>query len=144
VHEPGQLKGARVAFYALTRYDAPSITNQPASQTVSVGSNVTFSVGALGSPPLGYAWLLNNAPINNATNATLTIPNVQLTNAGNYSVAVTDLTGGIVTSSPPATLTVLPAAPGGQFHRQPDQRPVAVGSDLHGYLAPATASSTGL
>jgi PKD repeat protein len=116
---PGNSQGAMVAFYVLTRYDAPSITNQPASQTVSVGSNVTFTVGALGSPPLGYAWLLNNTPINKATNATLTIPNVQLTNAGNYSVAVTDLTGGIVTSSPPATLTVLSAAPEANFTASP-------------------------
>jgi PKD repeat protein len=116
---PGNAEGALVAFYALTRYDAPSITNQPASQTVSVGSNVTFTVGALGSPPLGYAWLLNNTPINNATNATLTIPNAQLTNAGNYSVAVTDLTGGIVTSSPPAVLTVLPPAPVAGFTASP-------------------------
>ena len=115
--------GARVAFYALTRYDAPSITNQPASQTVSVGSNVTFSVGALGSPPLGYAWLLNNTPINKATNAILTIPNAQLTNAGNYSVAVTDLTGGIITSSPSATLTVLPAAPVASFTNNPASGP---------------------
>ncbi len=38
--------GAQVAFYSLTRFHAPSITNQPASQTVSVSSNVTFSVGA--------------------------------------------------------------------------------------------------
>jgi PKD repeat protein len=120
---PGNSEGAMVAFYALTRYHAPSITNQPASQTVSVGSNVTFSVGALGSPPLGYAWLLNNAPINHATNATLTIPNAQLTNAGNYSVAVTDLTGGIVTSSPPATLTVLPSAPVASFTNNPASGP---------------------
>jgi len=116
---PSNAEGAMVAFYALTRYDAPSITNQPPSQTVSVGSNVTFSVGALGSPPLGYAWLLNNTPINKATNATLTIPNAQLTNAGNYSVAVTDLTGGIVTSSPPAVLTVLPVAPQANFTASP-------------------------
>jgi PKD repeat protein len=115
--------GSRVAFYALTRYDAPSITNQPASQTVSVGSNVTFSVGALGSPPLGYAWLLNNTPINQATNAILTIPDAQLTNAGNYSVAVTDLTGGIVTSNPSATLTVLPAAPVASFTNNPASGP---------------------
>jgi PKD repeat protein len=120
---PGNSEGAMVAFYALTRYDAPSITNQPAGQTVSVGSNVTFSVGALGSPPLGYAWLLNNAPINHATNATLTIPNAQLTNAGNYSVAVTDLTGGIVTSSPPATLTVNSSVPVAGFTNNPASGP---------------------
>ena len=112
---PSNSEGAMVAFYALSRYDAPSITNQPVSQTVSVGSNVTFAVVALGSPPLTYAWLLNNAPINNATNATFTIPNAQLTNAGTYSVAVSDLTGGIVTSIPPATLTVLPSAPVASF-----------------------------
>jgi len=128
---PGNSEGAMVAFYALTRYDAPSITNQPASQTVSVGSNVTFSVGALGSPPLAYAWLLNNAPVNDATNATLTIPNVQLTNAGNYSVAVTDLTGGIVTSSPPATLTVLPAAPVASFTNNPASGPAPLTVDFY-------------
>jgi PKD repeat protein len=116
---PGNADGAMVAFYALTRYDAPSITNQPANQTVSVGSNVTFAVGALGSPPLGYSWLRNGAPINTATNATLTIPNVQLTNAGTYTVAVTDLTGGIVTSSPPATLTINAVAPQANFTASP-------------------------
>jgi PKD repeat protein len=116
---PGNAEGAMVAFYALTRYDAPSITNQPAaSQTVSVGSNVTFSVGALGTPPLGYAWLLNNAPLNKATNATLTIPNVQLTNGGNYSVIVTDLTAGVVTSSV-AALMVLSPAPVASFTASP-------------------------
>ena len=107
-------EGARVAFYALSLYHAPSITNQPASQVVTVGSNVTFRVGALGNPPLKYAWRLNSTPINNATNGSLSIPNAQLTNAGNYSVIVTDFVGSVTSSV--ATLTVLlpaPAAPGG-------------------------------
>ncbi len=114
---PSTNQGARVAFSALTVFHAPSITNQPSSQTVSVGSNVTFSVGALGNPPLVYAWQMNNTPINQATNATLTIPNVQLTNAGTYSVIVTDLTGSVTSGN--ATLTVLSPAPVASFTANP-------------------------
>ncbi|HXI83519.1 MAG TPA: polysaccharide lyase family 7 protein [Verrucomicrobiae bacterium] len=110
--------GAQVAFYSLTRFHAPSITNQPAGQTVTVGSNVTLSVGALGTPPLKYAWAFNGAPLNNnPTNTTLSLPNVQLTNAGNYSVIVTDITG-VVTSSV-AVLTVNPFPPTADFTATP-------------------------
>ena len=114
---PSNADGARIAFYALTRFQAPSITNQPVSQVVTSGNSVTFNVGVLGNPPIKYAWQLNNAPINNATNASLTIPNVQLTNAGNYSVIVTDLTG--VVTSTNATLTVITPAPVPNFTASP-------------------------
>jgi PKD repeat protein len=114
---PSTNLGARVAFSALTLTHAPSITNQPAGQIVWVGSNVTFTVGALGNPPLKYAWRLNGTPLNNKTNATLTIPNVQLTNAGNYSVVVTDLVGSVTSSN--ATLTVLLPAPVASFTASP-------------------------
>ena len=109
--------GARVAFYAVSLSHAPSITSQPGNQTVSVGSNVTFTVGALGNAPIQYAWRLNNNPITNATNATLTLPNVQLTNAGTYSVIVTDFVGSVTSSN--ATLTVIPTAPVANFTASP-------------------------
>jgi PKD repeat protein len=103
--------GARVAFYAVSLFHAPSITNQPLSQTVAVSSNVTFSVGAAGNPPLKYFWQLNGTNLTGKTNATLSIPNVQLTDAGNYSVIVTDSVGTVtsVITSSVATLTVLSA-----------------------------------
>ncbi len=101
--------GARVAFYSVSLFHSPSITNQPASQTVPVGSNVTFKVAAAGNPPLQYAWRLNNALINNATNAVFGIPNVQLTNAGTYSVIVSDITGSVTSSN--ALLTVQSVGP---------------------------------
>jgi len=109
--------GSRVAFYILTRYNAPSITNQPANQTVSAGSNVTFKVGALGNPPITYAWQFNSNLLANATNAILSIPNVQLTNAGVYSVIVTDITGSITSTN--ATLTVLASPPTASFTANP-------------------------
>jgi len=118
---PSTNDGARVAFYVVNLTHAPSITNQPVSQVVTVGSNVTFRVGALGNPPLKYAWRLNGTNINNATNVTLTIPNVQLTNAGIYSVVVTDFVGTVVSSatSSNATLTVVPLAPVAGFTASP-------------------------
>ena len=114
---PANADGARVAFYALTRTQAPSITNQPANQTVSVGSNVTFKVGVLGNPPMGYSWFFNSVSITNATNAVLSVPNAQLTNAGAYSVVVTDITGSVTSTN--ATLTVVAPAPLANFVASP-------------------------
>lgn len=83
----------------------PFIAGQPQSQTVMVGSNATFSVDATGTPPLSYQWLLNGTLIAGATNVSLTIANVQLSDAGGYSVVVANATGQTLTSDT-ATLTV--------------------------------------
>jgi sugar lactone lactonase YvrE len=44
----------------------PSITNHPASQAVWAGANATFTVGAAGTGPFSYQWVLNgtNLPTN--------------------------------------------------------------------------------
>jgi len=60
----------------------PVISAQPQSQTVSVGSNVLFSVTATGTEPLGYQWRFNTADIAGATGSTYTLNNAQTTNAG--------------------------------------------------------------
>ena len=85
----------------------PTILTQPASQTVTTGTNVTFSVTASGTPPLSYLWQFNGANLANATNATLTLTNVQLGQGGNYSVLVSNAAGFILSSN--ALLTVSPA-----------------------------------
>jgi Immunoglobulin domain/Kelch motif/Galactose oxidase, central domain/Bacterial TSP3 repeat len=53
-------------------------------------TNATFSVVTFGTVPLAYQWRFNGAPIAGATNSTITITNVQLSDEGVYSVAVTD------------------------------------------------------
>src|SRR5579872_1197735 len=40
---------------------APSISTQPANQTVTAGQTATFSVGAAGTAPLTYQWSKNGA-----------------------------------------------------------------------------------
>lgn len=83
----------------------PFIVTPPQSQTATVGDTVTFSVDATGTPPLTYQWQDNGVPLAGATSATLTLGNVQLGNAGDYAVVVTNATGDSLTSAP-ATLTV--------------------------------------
>lgn len=83
---------------------APSITTQPASQSVSVGANVTFTVVASGTAPFTYQWRKGGQNIQNATNATLTLSNVQTSDAGSYDVVVTNSVNSATSNA--ATLTV--------------------------------------
>lgn len=78
---------------------APIISSQPLSQSQVQGLNATFSVTAAGTPPLLYQWQLNGGDILGATNSSLTVTNVQTDKLGNYSVAVTNTGGGIVSSN---------------------------------------------
>ena len=81
------------------------IAAQPASQMVRPGTTVTLSVTTSSPVPLSYQWRFNGSRISSATNATLRLSNVQLTNDGLYSVSVSNRFGKI--ESDPATLTVL-------------------------------------
>jgi hypothetical protein len=84
---------------------APSINTQPQNQSVAVGASATFSVSATGTAPLVYQWFFNtNTLIAGAITNSLTITNAQLTNAGVYSVVITNSVGSITSSI--ATLTV--------------------------------------
>src|SRR6266446_5072713 len=48
---------------------APSITAQPASQTVTAGQTATFSVTASGTAPLTYQWKKNGAVVSSGPSA---------------------------------------------------------------------------
>lgn len=115
----------------------PSITEQPASQTLNVGQSATFSVITTGTGPLAYQWFFNatNA-MANATNAALILTNVQLANAGSYSVVVTNIVGSV--TSVAAMLTVTAGAP--TITTSPTNAMVIVGSNATFYV---TATGTG-
>jgi hypothetical protein len=86
----------------------PTITTQPAGQSATVGANVSFTAAASGNPAPAFQWQKNGASLAGATNASLTLVNVQLGDAGVYSV-VTSNSAGSATSGG-ATLLVNPAA----------------------------------
>jgi hypothetical protein len=82
----------------------PTITAGPLSQTVTGGVNVTFSVTATGTAPLSYQWLFNRTNVVGSNSSSLSLNNVQLANAGGYSVVVTNALG--KATSPTADLVV--------------------------------------
>ena len=85
----------------------PSISAQPANQTVTVGLTATFSVVAAGTAPLTYQWQKNNADISGANSAKYTTPPTVSGDSGaTFRVKVTNPVTTI--TSNPATLTVNP------------------------------------
>jgi hypothetical protein len=81
------------------------IISQPTNQTVWAGTNVTFSVSAVGVPTLKYQWKTNGINIALATNANYIISNVKAGSAANYSCLVSNSFGSATSSN--ALLTVL-------------------------------------
>jgi hypothetical protein len=73
---------------------------------VVVGGTAIFSVTASGTPPLSYQWSFNGTNIVGATNTTLTLTDVQVSQAGNYTVRVTSLFGSILSSNAMLMVTV--------------------------------------
>src|SRR5712692_1227285 len=96
---------ATSAVATLTVLVPPSITQQPQSQTVPEGTNVSFTVIAAGTLPLTYQWFFNGAVLSGQTNTMLAIPNVQAANAGSYTVVASNQAGAV--TSNPANLKVL-------------------------------------
>ena len=101
----------------------PTITVEPANQTVIIGNSATFSVTAT-SGGLNYQWYSSSGALLNQTNATLTLNNVQATDAGNYYVVVANAAGSVTSST--ATLTVWP----GTISQQPLSQTVAYGDTV--------------
>jgi len=91
----------------------PTIITEPQSRTVLAGSNATFTVVATGTPPPTYQWQLDKLNVPGATAPTLTLTNVQATNAGNYRVVVSNSAD--VATSQMATLTVVPGSAQPEF-----------------------------
>ena len=83
----------------------PAIVSQPESMLAQPGSTATLSVGAYGAQTLHYQWFLNGTSMGAAgTNATLTLNNVQSSQAGTYWVVVSNATGSV--TSQPVVLSV--------------------------------------
>jgi hypothetical protein len=83
---PGAANGAGIVL-------PPVITASPQSQTMIAGGGGSLSVSASGSGPLSYQWRFNGINLDDATNAALTFALVQVENAGDYDVFVSNAGG---------------------------------------------------
>ena len=96
------------SVYTLSIQDndfAPQFSNSPDSVFATVGTSTTMSAAVTGSGPLSYQWLKNGTAITGATSASYTIASTALTSIGNYSLQVSNPTGGAISS--PAELDVI-------------------------------------
>ncbi|HVU07375.1 MAG TPA: immunoglobulin domain-containing protein [Verrucomicrobiae bacterium] len=104
---------------------APQITTQPSSQSVTAGSNVTFTVAATGTVPMSYQWTFNGTKMSGKTNSTLSLTGVQTNQAGNYAVTVANVAGSATSSAAVLSVNVAP-----QITTQPSSQSVAAGSNV--------------
>lgn len=101
---------SQVASLSL-RYDPIIVTVQPQDSIVQLGGNVTLTVAVTGSRP-SYQWYRTNvnngasSAIPDATNATLTLNNLQFTNSGYYHVLVTNPASAAVSRDAALIVTV--------------------------------------
>ncbi len=102
--------------------ELPAIVVPPASQSVTVGSPVSFGVVASGGEPLAYQWRFNGTTLPGETGAVLTLNNVDLGQAGSYSVVVSNRLGSVTSSATltlnqpgPVSLTAGARLPDGRF-----------------------------
>jgi hypothetical protein len=85
-----------------------TINSQPVNVTALQGTSASFTVTASGAT--GYQWQKNGVDIPLATTATLTLRNVQSSDATNYQVIIYNPAGNLTSNA--ATLTVLPDSDG--------------------------------
>jgi hypothetical protein len=119
-------------FVLVSPLISPTITNQPQDQVVAQGSNAIFTVGSSGSP-LNYQWRFNGTNLGGATLSTFSVLNAQTTNAGLYSVVISNPAGTATSSN--ATLTVVVEQPLPPYFEQIVILPSG-GVQLHGTGGP--------
>ncbi|WP_221032059.1 immunoglobulin domain-containing protein [Actomonas aquatica] len=91
----------------LTINAAPSISTQPQGGSVNEGAGYTLSVVATGATPLTYQWRKDGADIAGATNASLEFTGITPSDAGTYTVVVTNSVSSVTSAD--AVITVVEA-----------------------------------
>ena len=140
------------ASLTVTLPDTPAaISSAPVSTTAAIGFEATFSVTVTGTAPTTYRWSRNGVALPGATGtvatnnptATLTLPRVAASDAGNYTVTVSNAFGSATSSA--ATLFVAPVSTAGHLFNLAIRSLAGTGSEtlIVGFtLAGAQASGT--
>ncbi|MBI4662430.1 MAG: lamin tail domain-containing protein [Verrucomicrobia bacterium] len=82
--------GSSISEPALIKV-APELLSQPQGQEALVGDTVILRAAATGTPPLSFRWRRDGVSLSNGTNDTLILTDVQLGDAGTYTVAITNI-----------------------------------------------------
>ena len=121
--------GVRTSVVAtLTVVVPPSFVVQPTNQTWVAGSTGSVTVVVAGTEPFYYQWfrgttqLADDARLSGTASSTLSVSNVQTSDAGNYTVVVTNFAGAMTSTAGGVTVIVPPS-----ITTQPKGRSAPVG-----------------
>jgi uncharacterized delta-60 repeat protein len=93
----------------------PEILSQPDSISMPVGSNLVFNLNVRGIQPLVFQWyrdgiaLSNGGGVSGAISNYLRITNILMSQAGNYTLVVTNALGAVTSSVATVNLYLLPS-----------------------------------
>jgi hypothetical protein len=123
---------------------APTLTSQPASQTIVGGPGVTFNAGVYGTGPLIYRWFNTASGTPVATASSFTISPTYRSSSGTYYVTVTNSVGTarstnfVLTVHVPQLIGVPQIQPDGTFSiasQDADQNQFGSNTDLSAWQA---------
>lgn len=112
----------------LVMISAPVITAQPQNQTALEGQNISLSVEVEPQLPMTFLWQRSGQPVPSGSSAVLGFGSVQLADAGEYQVTITNEAGSV--TSIPVTLTVNPNPDLPLFQQQPQNISSYVGQSV--------------
>ena len=93
------------AVAALSVQQAPQILGQPRGTNIIAGRSFSLTVAARGSEPLAYQWKKGGTNLEGANDSTLAFDSVSASDAGTYTVRITNAVGSVVSSN--AVVTVV-------------------------------------
>lgn len=101
----------------------PVITQQPSSQTINEGGNISLEVTATGAT--GYQWKKDGSDIPSATEATYSKSGALPADAGSYTCVVTGAGGAVESNAAVVTVNALPV-----ITQQPTNQEITEGETL--------------
>jgi hypothetical protein len=136
--QPPVVEGGYAGYAEIGLSGVPSVPAPVVAANISplggsdvVGSTVTFTAAFTSQTPVTYQWRVDSGsgPVNipNATNTTLTLSNLQLTDSGSYSLQASNASGATITSASPFVVSPVPdpdvngviASPANQYGASP-------------------------
>ncbi|HRE80570.1 MAG TPA: immunoglobulin domain-containing protein, partial [Opitutaceae bacterium] len=125
----GSITSADALLTVSPAVSIPTISSQPLSRSTTVGGPVTFGVTAnANNGVLSYQWRKNGSAINGATQSSYSITSTQFSDAGAYSVVVTNSAGSVTSGDASLVVNPLPIAP--SLVTAPVSQTVALGTDV--------------
>lgn len=98
----------RAGFAVFPPVGWPRVVKEPGATAVAEGGPLELEVEAVGNAPLAFQWELNGAPLMEATQAVLRIPQTRVADSGLYRVSISNAVGFVRSQAVRVTVFIKP------------------------------------